>query len=98
MSKQKGPVELGDLVEDMVTKAQGVVVQYVQCLTGCDRVVVQPQVGKDQKLPDLFGVDVTTVRVLQKKAVTPVFAEPVRPPLRASAPGGPSGPVARRRY
>lgn len=62
-------VELGDLVECKITGFSGVVTSYAKCLTGCDRITVQPPVKKDGKHPDSLWFDVAAVKVLKKQKV-----------------------------
>lgn len=77
-------VELGDKVKDTVTGFTGIVVAITKWLHGCDRIVVQPKMGKDGKLADNSAFDAPQIVVVAKRVVkaTPLMA-------RATAPGGP---------
>lgn len=81
MAKEVG---LGDKVKDNVTGFSGIVVAITKWLHGCDRIVVQPAVGKDGKVPDSASFDIPQIVVMTKRVVvaTPVLE-------RAFAPGGP---------
>lgn len=63
--------QLGDEVVCLVTGFKGIVTSTAQCLTGCDRVVVQPRVGKDGKSQDSMWFDVTAIKVKTKGKVKP---------------------------
>jgi hypothetical protein len=89
-------VELGDLAKDMVSGYQGVCVSFAKCLTGCDRVILQAQVGSDAKLPDSYSFDVTTVEVVQKGYVKPIGRDLPETPVAERKRGGP--PTRAHRY
>lgn len=67
----KNVVELGDQVKCKVTGFSGIVTSYAKCLTGCDRVTVQPPIGKDGKHPDAMWIDAAAVEVVKKHKVKP---------------------------
>lgn len=80
--------ELGDEVVCLVTGFKGIVTSTAQCLTGCDRVVVQPPVGKDGKHADSLWVDVNAVKIVKKGKVKPTMVQaPIDEPARKV--GGP---------
>lgn len=86
-------IELGDIAEDVITKYRGVVVGFTKHLTGCDRFTLQSQDIKDGKIPDAYGFDVTTVKLIEKGAVQPTRTlEPLPEPERKA--GGPPVVVA----
>lgn len=68
-------VELGDEVECLITGYRGIVTSTAQCLTGCDRVVVAPPVGKDGKLADSTWFDATAVKIIKKGKVKPASVQ-----------------------
>jgi len=63
-------VELGDKVKDSVTGFTGVAIGRTQWLYGCDRIIVQPPVGKDGKLGETGQFDEPSLVVIAKKKVT----------------------------
>jgi hypothetical protein len=83
-------VELGDEVKCKVTGFKGVVTMYSQCLTGCDRIVVQPPVNKEGKHPDSMWLDTHAVTIIKKGKVKP---ESVREPIELG--GRKGGPPAK---
>lgn len=60
-------IELGDEVQDTITGFKGTVVAITKWISGCDRINVQPRVGKDGKIPDSCAFDEPQVKVLKKK-------------------------------
>lgn len=77
-------VNLGDRAKDNITGFTGIVVAITKWLHGCDRIVIQPKMGKDGKVPENMSFDLPQIIVMAKAVVaaTPVAA-------RAAAPGGP---------
>ncbi len=61
--------ELGDEVVCVVTKMKGVLIAHSKHLTGCDRVLVQPQVSKEGKMTDAYWIDLAAVEILKKRKV-----------------------------
>ena len=61
--------ELGDLVKCKVTGFEGVVTSYAKCLTGCDRITVQPPISKEGKMQDCIWLDVDAVEVIKKNKI-----------------------------
>lgn len=53
----KEKIELGDEVRDSITGFQGVAIAKTHWISGCDRINVQPKIGKDGKLPDSMSFD-----------------------------------------
>lgn len=82
MSQQ--PVRLGDEVKDVVTGLRGVVISTSQSLYGCDRLYVQPSIGKDGKVPDGFWIDIEAAIVMKAGKV-----KRPAPPAGQPLPGGP---------
>jgi len=62
-------VELGDLAQCKITQLKGTVTNYAKCITGCDRVYIQPPIDKEGKARDGMWVDVQTVDVIKKAYV-----------------------------
>jgi hypothetical protein len=59
-------VQLGDRVKDSITGFAGTAVSRTEFITGCIRIGVQPDVGKDGKLPEGQGFDEPMLIVTQK--------------------------------
>jgi len=69
-------VQLGDLVEDIVTGFQGVAVARTQWLHGCLRYTVQPQgVTKDGKIRETQTFDEPQLKIL-RRAIAPATPAP----------------------
>lgn len=79
--------DLGDEVICKITGMRGIVVSFSRNITGCDRLFVQPQVGKDGKLPDGFWMDVDVAKILKAGKVKPSSVVDARPSV--DKPGGP---------
>lgn len=62
-------VQLGDEVKDTITGFKGTATGKTEYLNGCVRVVVQPRVDKDGKLPNSQWVDEPQLTVTKKKAI-----------------------------
>lgn len=62
-------VELGDQVKDSVTGFSGIVTGITGYLNGCRRIIVQPKMKKDGKMPDSSYIDEPQLTVTKKKAV-----------------------------
>lgn len=77
-------VELGDKVKDVVTGFTGVAVARTTWLHGCDRIVLQPEMGKDGKVPENASFDAPQIVVVKKSVAA---STPVTAPARAR--GGP---------
>lgn len=60
-------IELGDLVKDTVTGFQGVAIGRTEWLHGCERIIVQPKVGKDGKLGENGQFDEPQLDVVKAK-------------------------------
>jgi len=90
----KNSVELGDLAKDTVTGFSGTVVAITTWLHGCSRIILQPKVGKDGKVPESSAFDEPQVVVVKKKVVA---VANTNPPKRTAAPGGPRDDAAATR-
>lgn len=62
-------VKLGDTVRDIVTGFTGIAVARTQWLHGCDRIAIQPPVGKDGKPVDNAAFDIMQIEVLKSAKV-----------------------------
>jgi hypothetical protein len=63
-------IELGDKVKDTITGFTGTAVCRMSWLTGCDRIIVQPDVDKkDGKMPESQTFDEPMLKVLKKVKV-----------------------------
>ena len=60
-------IELGDEVIDTITGFKGVAVGKTTWLYGCNRIAVQPKVGKDGKLGETASFDEPQLKVTKKK-------------------------------
>lgn len=68
MTKKQKP-ELGDEIKDRVTKLQGVCTSRSVYLHGCAMLGVQPEVGKDGKIPEGYSIDEPQCVVVKKGKV-----------------------------
>lgn len=87
-------INLGDEVIDKVTGFKGIAVARTQWLTGCDRITVQPKLGKDGKPIDPHSFDEGQLEVVKRAAFKPQDVQekaPERPspPLEQPRRGGP---------
>ncbi len=62
-------IELGDKVKDKVSGFTGIAIGVTKWLHGCNRIIVQPVVGKDGKYPDNASFDEPQLEVVSKKKV-----------------------------
>lgn len=62
--------ELGVKAEARVSKICGIITSRSENLYGCNRYYVQPQVGKDMKVPDGWWIDEDDIIVKSKGVVT----------------------------
>lgn len=67
--------QLGDEVQCMVTGFKGIVTSTAQCLTGCDRITVQPSIDKYGKHLDALWFDASAVKVLERGKVKPASVQ-----------------------
>lgn len=49
--------EMGTLYRDSITKIEGIATSLAVCITGCDRVLLEPVVLDDGKVPDPVYID-----------------------------------------
>ena len=84
--------QLGDEVKCLITGFTGIVTSTAQCLTGCDRVGIQPPLGKDGKFTDSMWFDETAVEILTKGKVKP---QSVQAPDNTSSKPKRGGPPSR---
>lgn len=59
-------IKLGDEVLHKITKFKGIAVCRMTYLSGCDRIVIQPEVDKDGKVPDNFTFDEPEIEIVKK--------------------------------
>ena len=55
---------LGKKAKDKVTGLAGIITNRSECLYGCNRYLLQPSAGKDQKVPDSWWVDEDQIDVI----------------------------------
>jgi len=80
-----GDVELGDKVRDPVSKFEGVAISRHIYLNGCDRISVQPFVGKKNTvLPDYKTFDAPNLLVVERRYVK--YETPIEERRRAGGP------------
>jgi len=68
--KENNMVNLGDKVKDPVTGFTGIAISRHFYLNGCDRITVQPKIGKDMKNPGSITFDEPQLQILKKNAIT----------------------------
>ena len=66
-------IPLGTIVRDLVTDLVGVAENRTEFMYGCDRYWIQPQVGKDGKVPEGYMVDEPQLKPVEGR-------DPVMPP------------------
>jgi hypothetical protein len=49
--------EMGVLYRDRITNFEGIATSLAVCITGCDRVLLEPMVQPDGKTPDAIYID-----------------------------------------
>ncbi len=79
---------LGKRLRDRVTGFEGVAIGATIWLNGCERVVVQPGVDKDGKIPESVSVDGEQLEILGEGPVAP-NVRPNEPDPKAAAPRDP---------
>jgi hypothetical protein len=62
-------IEMGMKVKDRITGFVGIVTGRTTYITGCDRIIVQPPIRKDGKVPDSRYVDEPMVEVVGRSRV-----------------------------
>jgi hypothetical protein len=60
----KMKIKLGSEVRDLVTGLTGIAIGRTEWINGCARIIVQPKVDKDSKLPDGVNVDEPQLEVI----------------------------------
>lgn len=63
-------IELGRKVRCQITGAVGIAVARTISLNGCERITVQPLVGKDGKYPDAVWIDDFALEYVGKDKIT----------------------------
>lgn len=58
---------MGDEVKDTITGFKGTVIARTQWITGCDRLTLQPKMGKDGKLPESNSFDEGVLVLIKAK-------------------------------
>lgn len=62
-------INVGDRVQDKITKLQGVAIARTEWLFGCVRVTIQPEgLDKDGKTKGSYTVDEVQCKVIKRKA------------------------------
>lgn len=65
MSEAQKFAQLGDRVQDVVTKVEGVVIGITTWLTGCDQLVISRGMDKEGKVQDTFYCDIHRAKVIE---------------------------------
>jgi len=86
-------IKLGRLVRDKVTGFEGIAVARTTYLQGCDRIELQPKVGKDGKLDEPQAFDEPVLETIGA-GILPEEAEPPGGPHRGH---GLSRPIIKHR-
>jgi hypothetical protein len=55
---------LGKKAKDKVTGLVGIITNRSECLYGCNRYLLQPSAGEDQKVPEAWWVDEDQIDVI----------------------------------
>lgn len=71
----KASPQLGDEVKCKISGFGGIVVATQQCLTGCDRIVVQAPLNKDGKYGECYTIDAAAVSIIKKAKVKPTAVQ-----------------------
>jgi hypothetical protein len=87
-------VELGDRVEEITTKLRGLVVCKTQWISGCTRMMVQPEGLYKGKPIEMSSFDEPALRVIKKSVMKHKTAVAARAPQ--PGPGGPRPEPVRR--
>ncbi len=82
-------INLGDEVKDIITGLKGIVIGKTKWMYGCNRVIIQPPMDKDGKVPDGYSVDEPQVEVIKPKKIKANKAQV------AKSPAGPKPTPAR---
>lgn len=62
----KNTIELGDKVKDKITGFEGICIQHVTYLNGCDRICVQPQSLHEGKPVEAHYFDIMQLEIVEK--------------------------------
>jgi hypothetical protein len=62
-------IELGDQVQDKITKLKGIVIGITYWLYGCTRMVIQSAEIKDGKPAETFALDEPQLLLIKKRVV-----------------------------
>ena len=62
-------IELGSEVKSKITGFKGIATSNAVHLNGCNRVWVQPTIGKDGKLPDGCWIDEPELEIIKKPQI-----------------------------
>lgn len=89
-------IELGDRVQDRISKQKGIIIGVTEWLYGCVRVTIQPEEVKDGKPVEGFSIDLPQCELLKKGVVTPQEKlDEVPKEKKAKGPGGPRSNASR---
>lgn len=81
---------LGAMVRDEVTGLTGFCTAYTQFLYGCNHVIIEPKVKKDDELPKAHSFDQQRMTIIKKPAAL------LKKAPKVGLPGGPAMEYERR--
>lgn len=64
-------IELGDIAQDLITGFGGTVTGKCVYISGCDQILLAPQVSAEGELRESHWFDLDRCRVVTKKAIDP---------------------------
>lgn len=71
-------IELGDTARDTITGFKGVVIARTQWINNCDRLMLQPPVDKEGKVPEACSFDEPSLELVK--------AGPAHKPVKTGGP------------
>ncbi len=88
-------IVLGTKIEDSITGQTGIALERIIYMNGCTHIMMQPRIGKDDKIPGAMQLDWKRVKTIDASIH---LATAVPPPISGSPkpPGGPSREMSAR--
>lgn len=75
-------IELGDEVKDKITGFKGIATSRIKYLNGCDKIGIQPKMGKDGKIPDCIWFDDIQIVLIKKHPQELKYEKPGGPMIK----------------
>ncbi len=75
-------IELGKEVQDKITGFKGIAIARSTFLQGCSRILVQPKIDKEGKIPESMSFDEPDIEVISDGVL-------LKPKPKKEPPGGP---------